>query len=158
MLAACLVYAAFFTAAAQGDLCSDIKGIVAQYVKDKNKLMGTEKSKDDMMSYYTCPFKLTGAASIETRGYTSLKAPESVLGYYATDIKEADSKKQFAALVEKLKQCYPDAKKGSDDDEGEEYQAREGKCFIYLTRFNSKTDPDTYENFYSIHIQIMFYD
>ncbi len=158
LFAACFVCAAFFTAAAQGDLCSDIKSIVAQYHKDKSKLLGAETGKEDMMTDYKCPLPLSGAASVETSMYTSTKKIAHSIGYYAKDADESASKKQFDALVEKFRHCYPDARTESDDASRQEYAAAEGKSQVYLARFRSGVNPDTDADLYSIHIQIMFYD
>lgn len=119
--------------------------------------MGKEVSHDDMMTSYECPFKLSGATSITADMYTASKKLAHVIGNCATDLSEAEAKKQFTALAEKLKACYPEAKTEGDGIESEELVADESDgSTIYLTRYISSTNTDTWENNYSIHIQIMF--
>ncbi len=159
LLAAYLLCVTSISVFGQDDLCTDIKNISAQYKKDKTRLMGKEKANDDMMTFYECPLPLSGAANVESAMYTASKKLAHSLGSYGRDMPEADAQKQFAALGEQFMKCFPNAKREAEDGEYEEFVAvDQNGSYIYLSRSVSKVNPDTGENFYSIHIQIMFYD
>lgn len=158
-LAICFVCAACSAVFGQGDLCTDIKAISAQYKKDKSKLLGKVLGNDEMMTSYACPLPLSGATSVESEMYTASKKLAHSIGFYGRDMTDADSQKQFAALAEQFMKCFPDAKKEVEAGESEELSAADSNGnYIYLTRYSSSTNTDTWENYYSIHIQIMFYD
>ncbi len=157
--AVCVLCVASITVFGQGDLCADIKTISAQYKKDKSKLLGKVLDNDDMMTSYECPLPLSGATSVQSDMYTASKKLAHTIGDYAKDISDTDSQKQFAVLAEQFMKCFPDAKKEVEVGEREELIAVDGNgSYIYLTRYSSSMNTDTWENLYSIHIQIMFYD
>lgn len=159
LFTACFICAVFINVFGQTDLCADIKNISAQYKKDKSKLLGKVIGNDDMMTTYECPLPLNGATSVESSMYTASKKLAHSIGFYGTDMTDADSQKKFAVLAEQFMKCFPDAKKEVEAGEREEFTAKDSNgSYIFLTRYVSTVNPDTWENFYSIHIQVMFYD